>query len=75
MIGEVLKKFEIYLHQLSPNALVCIYGLSEAKGRVPTLKDFARCMNSTTRLRLELMDYIRTSNITILRTRKISKLL
>jgi hypothetical protein len=75
MIGEVLKKFEIYLHQLTPNDLVCIYGLSEAKGRVPTLKDFAGCMNSTTRLRLELMDYIRTSNFTNLHTGKIPKLL
>jgi hypothetical protein len=31
MIGEVLKKFEIYLHQLTPNAIVrlsvCIWAL------------------------------------------------
>jgi hypothetical protein len=81
MISEVLKKFEIYLHQLTLNVIVrlsvCvyIYGLSEAKGRVPTLKDFAGCMNSSTRLRLELMDYIRTSYVTILRIRKMPKLL
>ena len=34
MIGEILKKFEIYLYKLTPNAildLACTYGLSEAK--------------------------------------------
>jgi hypothetical protein len=78
MIGEVLKKFEIYLHQLIPNVIVrlSVYiWLSKAKGRVSTLKDFARCMNSTTKRRLEPMDYIRTSDVTILCTRKIPKLL
>jgi hypothetical protein len=32
--GEVLKKFEIYLHQLTPNVIVRLsgtYGLSEAR--------------------------------------------
>jgi hypothetical protein len=37
MIGEVLKKFEIYLHQLTSTPLLdsaCTYGLSKAKGKV-----------------------------------------
>jgi hypothetical protein len=79
MIGEVLKKFEIYLHQLTPNELVrlsvYIYGLSEAKEGVPMLKDFARYMNSITRQTLELMDYLRTSSVTILHTEKTLRLL
>jgi hypothetical protein len=58
MIDEVLKKFEIYLHQLTPNAIirlnVYIWAL-QAKEGVPTLKDFGGYMNSITRLRLELM--------------------
>jgi hypothetical protein len=55
--------------------LVYIYRFSEAKEGVPMLKDFAGYMNSTTRLRLELMDCIRTSGVTILRTKKILRLL
>jgi hypothetical protein len=79
MIGEVLKKFEIYLHQLTPNAIVrlsvYIYGLSKAKERVPTLKGSAGCTNSTIRQRLELTGYTRTSDATILHTERIPKLL
>jgi hypothetical protein len=36
MIADVLKKFGIYLHQLTPNAIVRLastYGPSEARGR------------------------------------------
>jgi hypothetical protein len=71
MIGEVLKKFEIYLHQLTPMP----YGLSEAKGRVRTPKGFAGCMNSTIRRRLELMVCTRTSDATTFHTERILKLL
>jgi hypothetical protein len=52
---------------------VCIYGLSEAKEGVPTLMDFVGYMNSITRLKLELMNYIRISGVTILRTEKDTK--
>jgi hypothetical protein len=52
MIGEVLKKFEIYLHQLTPNSIVrisvYIWAL-RSQGKSAMLKDFARCMNSSTR--------------------------
>jgi hypothetical protein len=54
---------------------VYIYGLSEAKEGVPTLKYFVGYMNSITRLKLELMVYIRTSGVIILHTEKILRLL
>jgi hypothetical protein len=38
-------------------------------------KDFAEYMNSITRLRLGLMDCIRTSGVTILHTKRILRLL
>jgi hypothetical protein len=53
MIDEVLKKFEIYLHQITPNAIVrlSVFGLCRVKEWVPILKDSAESMNSTTRPR------------------------
>jgi hypothetical protein len=78
MIGEVLKKFEIYLHQLTPTPLLdsaCTYGLSKAKGRVGTPKGFAGCMSSTIRRRLELMFCKRTSDATTSHTERILKLM
>jgi hypothetical protein len=42
---------------------------------VITLKDFVGYMNSITRLRLELMDYVRASGVTTLHTEKILRFL
>jgi hypothetical protein len=78
MIGEVLKKFEIYLHQLTPNAIVrlsvYIWAL-RSQGKVQMLKGFAGCTNSTIRRRLELMVCTRTSDATTLHTERILKLM
>jgi hypothetical protein len=45
MIGEVLKKFEIYLHQLTPNAInrlsVYIWAL-QSQGKSANTKGFCR---------------------------------
>jgi hypothetical protein len=77
MIGEVLKKFEIYLHELTLNAIViqCIYRLYEVKEKLLMAKDFAEYTNSITRLWLGLMECIRTSCVTILHTKRILRLL
>jgi hypothetical protein len=65
MIGEVLKMFEIYLHQLTPNAIVrlsiYISGLFEAKERAPTLKGSVEYTNFIITQRQELTACTRTS--------------
>jgi hypothetical protein len=52
MIGEVLKKIVIYLHQLTPNTIVrlsiFIWAI-EAKGWTQMLKHSAECMSCTTK--------------------------
>jgi hypothetical protein len=68
MIGEVLKNFEIYLHQLTPMPLldlVCTYGLSEAREWMRMPKLSAGCMNFTTRRSLEQMAFTGTLAATI----------
>jgi hypothetical protein len=74
MIGDVLEDFEIYLHQLTPNAIVRLsvfFGLSEAKEwtRLPKLS--AGCTSFIIRRRLEKMGYTRISAVTTLLTAKI----
>jgi hypothetical protein len=62
MIADVLNKFGIYLHQLTPNAIVrlmFISGLSEAKGWSQLVKASAECTSSITRRKLEEMDYMK----------------
>ena len=76
MIGEVLKNFEIYLHQLTPKLLLDLassYGLSEAKEWMLTPKFFAGCTSYTTRRRLEQMAFTRTLAIIILRIGRIRR--
>jgi hypothetical protein len=76
MIGDVLKRFEIYLHQLTPNAIVRLsvtYGLSEAKEKVQMPKGFVVCTNSTIKRRLEPMVFTRTSGAIILHTERIPR--
>jgi hypothetical protein len=76
MIGEVLEKIEIYLHQLTPNVIVrlSVYiWLFEAREEVQMLKDFAGSMNSITRPKQEQMVCIRTSDATILHTERIRR--
>jgi hypothetical protein len=75
-IGEVLKNFEIYLHQLTPMLLldlVSTYGLSEAKEWMRMPKLSARCTNFTTRRRLEQMAFTGTLAAIILRIGRIRR--
>jgi hypothetical protein len=68
LIGEVLKNFEIYLHQLTPMLLLDLassYGLSEAKEWMLMPKLFAGCTSYTTRRRLEQMAFTRTLAVII----------
>jgi hypothetical protein len=56
MIGEVLDNFEIYLHQLTPNAIVRLSIFIwpfEAKGWTQRPKHSAGCMSCTIKRRLE----------------------
>jgi hypothetical protein len=56
MIGEVLKRFEIYLHQLTQMLLLGLaftYGLSEVRVKVPIPKGSTECTNFTSRRRPE----------------------
>jgi hypothetical protein len=70
MIGEVLKNFEIYLHQLTPMLLLDLassYGLSEAKECMLMPKLFVGCTSYTIRQRLEQIVFTRTLAVIILR--------
>jgi hypothetical protein len=74
MIGEVLNRFEIYLHQLTQMLLLgltFIYGLSEAKVKVPMPKGYAECTNFTIRRRPEPMVCTKTLGVIILHIEKI----
>jgi hypothetical protein len=62
MIRDVLKKFEIYLHQLTH------YSQAFAM-----LKDFAGSMNSITRLKREQMVCTSTLDVTILHAERIRR--
>jgi hypothetical protein len=76
MIGEVLKKFKIYLHQLTPNAMLgssCIFGLFEAKGRVPMPKGSFGCTSFIIRRRQELMVCTRTLGAITLHTERMPR--
>jgi hypothetical protein len=71
IIGEVLKRFEIYLHQLTPNAIVrlsfYIWALrSQGKSAMP--KVFAECMSCIIRRRPEQMDFTNFLDVIILHT-------
>jgi hypothetical protein len=76
MIGEVLKKFEIYLHQLTPNGIVrlsvYIWAL-RSQGKSASAEGFCRVHELHTRLRLELMGRTRTSDATTSYTERILK--
>jgi hypothetical protein len=77
MIGEVLKNFEIYLHQLTPNAIVrlsVLYGLCEARVWMLMSKLFVGYMNCIIRRRPGQMVFIRTSAATTLLIEKIQRL-
>jgi hypothetical protein len=74
MIGDVLGDFKIYLHQLTPNAVVrfsvFIWDLrSKEWTRLPKLS--AGCTSFIIRRRLEKMGYTRISVVTTLLTAKI----
>jgi hypothetical protein len=74
MISEVLKKFEIYLHQLTRTLLsgsAFTPRLSEAKERALTPKGSAGYMNFITRRRQGLMACTKTSDATTLHTERI----
>jgi hypothetical protein len=53
MIAKVLKRFVIYMHQLTPNAillgLVFSYELCEVKGFTPKLMPYIECMSCNIR--------------------------
>ena len=77
MIGEVLKNFEIYLHQLHPMlslGSVFLYELCEARVWTLMPKLFAGCMNCTIRQRPEEMVFIRILAVTTLHIEKIRRL-
>jgi hypothetical protein len=73
MIGEVLENFEIYLHQLTPNAIIrlSVFMLSEAKEQTRMLKPSAECTSFIIRRRPEKMVFMRTSVVTTSPTAKI----
>jgi hypothetical protein len=76
IIGEVLKKFKIYLHQLTPTPLlgsVYIFGLFKAKENVTMPKGSVECTNFIIRRRLGPMICTRTSGATILHTERIPR--
>jgi hypothetical protein len=76
MIGEVMKRFEIYLHQLTSNAIVrpaFTYGLSEAKEKAPMPKGSVACMKFIVRRRPEPRVYTITSGAIILHTGRIPR--
>jgi hypothetical protein len=76
MIGEVLKRFDIYLHQLTQTLLLGLaftYGLSEAKGKVSMPKGSVVCTNFIIKQRPEPMVCTRTSGAIILHTGRIPR--
>jgi hypothetical protein len=78
MIGEVLKKFKIYLHQLTPMPLldlVCTFVLFGAKERVPMPKGSIGCTNFIIRRRLGPMVCTKTLGAITLHTEKTPRLL
>jgi hypothetical protein len=77
MIGEVLDNFEIFLHQLTPNAIVRLSissGPFEAKGWTQMLKLFAECMSWITKRRLEKMGYMKILVVITSRIARIQRL-
>jgi hypothetical protein len=73
MIADVFENFEIYLHQLTPNAIVRLsvfIWLFEAKEWSHLPKPSAECTNFTNRRRLEKMDCTRILAVIILHTAK-----
>jgi hypothetical protein len=76
MIGEVLKRFEIYLHQLTPNAIVRLYvyiWALRSQGKSAKPKECNACMNFIIRQRAEPMVCTRTSGAIILHTGRIPR--
>jgi hypothetical protein len=76
MVGEVLKNFEIYLHQLTPMLsldLVSTYGLFEAREWMLMLKLSSECTNYTIRSRPEQMPFTRTLAVITLRIERIRR--
>jgi hypothetical protein len=78
MIADVLKKFGIHFHQLTPNAivrLVFLFGLSEARGWNRLPKVSAGCMSYITKPRPERMGYMKILVVTILLIGKLQNFL
>jgi hypothetical protein len=77
MIGEVLKNFEIYHHQLTPNAIVrlsvFIWAL-QSQGMSPDAEHSAECTNCTTRRRPGQTVFMKILVATILRITRIQRL-
>jgi hypothetical protein len=73
MIGEVLKKFEIYRHQLTPNAIVrlnvYIWAL-RSQGKSANTEGFCRVHELHYQTKGEPMACTRTSDATTLHTRR-----
>jgi hypothetical protein len=74
MIADVLKKFGIHFHQLTPNAIVrlsvYIWAL-RSQGVEPFAEGFCRCTSYITKPRPERMGYMRILVVTILLTGKL----
>jgi hypothetical protein len=76
MVGEVLKKFEIYLHQLTPNAIVrlTIYiWVLRSQRKSAMSKGSAGFTNFIIRQRQELTVFTRILDATILHTGRIRR--
>ena len=78
MIADVLKKFGIHFHQLTPNAIVrlsvYIWALrSQGWNRLPKVS--AGCTSYITKPRPERMDYMKILVVTILLTRRLQNFL
>jgi hypothetical protein len=77
MIGEVLKNFEIYLHQLTPNAIVrlSVYKWAlRSQGMDANAEAFCRVHELHYRRRLEQLAFAGTLAATILRIGRIRRL-
>jgi hypothetical protein len=76
MIGEVLKRFEIYLHQLIPNAIIrlsiYIWAL-RSQGKSANAEGFCRVHELHYQMKVRPMVYTRTSGAIILHTRRIPR--
>jgi hypothetical protein len=77
MIGEVLKNYEIFLHQLTPNAIVRLsifIWVLRSQGMDPNAEAFAECMSCITKQRPEKTDCMKILVVITSRIARIQRL-